>query len=121
MKKKKLNKNYLEKIPSIKETIDWSADDNAIVTLHIENKGLFNWIGQRLFKKPRISHVHLDEFGSFVWLNIDGKIDIIRLGEIVKEHFGEKAEPLYPRLATFVSTLENCDFVITKSAEITKN
>ena len=45
---------------------------NMLVVLDIENTGAFNKLAQKLFGKPRVSHVHLDEFGSFVWKCIDG-------------------------------------------------
>ena len=49
--------------------------------------------------------------GSFVWPIIDGERDIISIGEDVKAHFGEKAEPLYERLAKYFQILESYGFV----------
>ena len=111
---KKQEENYLEKIPRRKEGLQWTVDEDGKVTLNIENKGFFNFIAQKLFKKPRISYVHLDENGSFVWPLIDGEKDIIKIGEAVKEHFGEAAEPLYPRLAQFFRILSSYGFVSFK-------
>ncbi|MBQ7096306.1 MAG: PqqD family protein [Clostridia bacterium] len=111
MKKKKIPQNYLEKIPSRKEGLDWSQREDGLVDLHLENKGFFNTLAQKLLKKPRFTHIHLDELGSFVWPLLDGKQDIIALGEKVKEHFGEKAEPLYPRLAKYFQILESYHFI----------
>ena len=93
------------------EHIAWSADEDGIVTLDIENKGFFNRLAQLLFKKPKVSHIHLDKMGSFIWPLMDGDKDIVKIGEIVKEHFGEKAEPLYERLATFFKILDSYSFV----------
>ena len=70
------NVNYLDLVPQINEGLNWNKDENGIVTLEIENTGLFNRIAQKIFKKPKISYVHLDELGSFVWLLIDGKTNI---------------------------------------------
>ena len=89
--KKTSSENYLDNIPLKNETIGWSEDDEGKVTLEIENKGVFNKIAQKLFKKPKISYVHLDEFGSFVWPLIDGKKDITEIGKSVDEHFGEES------------------------------
>ena len=111
---KNKSENLLEKIPVKNEKIGWSADENGIVTLEIENKGAMNRIAQKLFKKPKISYVHLDELGSFVWPLLDGEKDITALGVIVKEKFGEKAEPLYPRLAKYFQILESYGFVTLK-------
>lgn len=109
MKKKK--ENYLEKIPCKKETISWSVDDDKKVTLEIENKGVFNKIAQKLLKKPKISYVHLEEFGSFIWPLIDGEKNVQKIGELVKEEFGEKAEPLFERVSQYFGTLEAYGFV----------
>lgn len=109
-KKNNISQNYLEKKP--KRAIEnWSVDENGTVTLEKENRGVFNKAAQILLKKPRISYIHLDETGSFIWPLIDGETDIIELGEKVKERFGEKAEPLYERLAKYIHILENCGFI----------
>lgn len=116
MKKQKINKedNFLEFIPIRNSLINWSVDDNGLVTLEIENKGAFNRMAQKLFKKPKISYVHLDENGSFIWPLIDGVSDVLAISERVKEHFGEKAEPLYPRLVKFMQILESYRFIELK-------
>ncbi|MBR6533119.1 MAG: PqqD family protein [Clostridia bacterium] len=112
MKNKK--ENYIEKVPVINQNIGWSKDENGAVTLEIENKGVFNRIAQKLFRKPKISYIHLEEMGSFVWPLIDGKNDIFELGRKAKEHFGEKAEPLYPRLVKYFEILESYKFITFK-------
>ena len=111
MKNKKNVGNYLSRIPKRNETISWKEDENGVITLEIENKGVMNRICQKLFKKPNISYVHLDEMGSFVWPIIDGKKDITEIGKYVEKHFGEKANPLYERLAQYFKILESYGFV----------
>ena len=112
MKKKNLlDNNYLEKKPLRKKNINWTTDESGKVTLEIENKGVFNRVFQLLLKKPKISYIHLDEMGSFVWPIIDGEKTITEVGILVKEHFGEKAEPLYERLAKYFQILESYGFV----------
>ena len=114
MKKKTvISKNYLEFCPKRNEDISWKEKD-GIVVLEIENKGLMNKIAQKLFKKPKISYVNLDEMGTFIWPMLDGKTDIIEIGKRVKERFGEDAEPLYERLAKYIQILENYNFVQCK-------
>ena len=111
MKKKKVSENYLEKKPKRKEGLAWDTSEDGVCTLSVENRGFFNRLFQILLKKPKISYVHLDEMGSFLWPLFDGEEDLVQLGEKVKEHFGEKAEPLYPRLAKYVQILESYGFV----------
>jgi len=82
-----------------------------MVTLIVENRGLMNRIFQVLLKKPKTSFIHLDEMGSFVWPLLDGEKTILELGEEVKKHFGEKAEPLYERLSRYMHILESYGFI----------
>jgi len=111
-KKNEIPENYLEKIPFRNPMIGWSADESGNVSLEIENTGFFNRIAQKLLKKPKVSYVHLDEMGSFIWPLLDGEMNIIEIGEKVDEHFGEKAHPLYERLAKYFQILESYAFVI---------
>lgn len=115
MKKKNvIDENFLEKIPSHKEGLGFSTDDDGNVTLEMENTGIVNRIAQKILRKPKISYIHLEEFGSFIWPLIDGKKSILEIGKDVENHFGEKAHPLYERLATYFQTLETYGFVDLK-------
>lgn len=108
---KKQKDNYLEKIPYHKAGLDWSQDKNGIVTLQMENCGVMNRIAQILLKKPKISYIHLEEFGSFIWLQIDGERNITEIGRLVRSQFGKSAEPLYERLAQYIKTLNSNGFI----------
>ena len=114
MKKKHvISENYLERVP-VHAELKWSADEEGKVTLEIENRGVFNRIAQKFFKKPKISYVHLDEMGSFIWTLIDGEKNIIELGKDVEKRFGEVAHPLYERIATYFKILESYNFIFFK-------
>ena len=115
MKKRNENENYLERIPVRRGDITHKTANDGIVTLEIENKGPFNRIAQKLFKKPKISYIHLDEFGSFVWTIIDGEKSIYELATEVDRRFGEKAHPLYERLSKYISILVSYGFVHWKN------
>ncbi len=114
------SENYLDKCPVRCEDLKWSSDENGIVTLDMENKGLVNKLAQKLLKKPPVSHIHLDELGSFVWLETDGKNSIYDIGESVKSRFGQKAEPLYERLAGYFRSLEVNGFIYWDSIDENK-
>ncbi len=113
-KKNVIEENFLEKIPSHKDGLGYSIGDDGSVTLEMENKGAMNKIAQLILRKPKISYIHLEEFGSFIWPLIDGKKSIHEIGVEVEKHFGEKANPLYERLATYFKTLESYGFVELK-------
>ena len=111
MKKNINNENYLERKPTCKNGLNWTKDESGNVTLEMENKGVANRIMQKLIKKPKISYIHLDEMGSFIWPLMDGEKDILEIGKLVEEHFGEKANPLYERLSQYFKTLEKYNFI----------
>ncbi len=111
MIKKDKKQNFLDNVPRRNPEIDWSADESGAVTLEVKNRGVFNRIAQIFFKKPKISYIHLDKTGSFVWPLIDGKKDITEIGKEVDGHFGEAAHPLYERLSEYFRILSSYGFV----------
>ena len=110
-KQKKEQTNYLDLIPQQAESLGWHRDLKERVILEVENKGLFHTIAQKVFNKPRFTKIHLDAQGSFIWPLIDGEKTIAELALVVKEHFGEAAEPLYPRIVKYFQILESNGFV----------
>ena len=104
-KKEIIKENYLDRRPIRHPDINWSEDKEGLVTLEIENTGFFNRIAQKFFRKPKISYVHLDENGSFIWPLLDGEKTILDIGKLVEEKFGEAAHPLYERLAKFLKAI----------------
>lgn len=112
-KKKKETQNYLDFVPRHKAGLDWKQDSSGVVLL-VENKGVWNRLAQKFAKKPKVSQIHLEEMGSFIWPLIDGERSVYDISLLVKEEFGEKAEPLYNRLVQYFHTLEAYDFVEMK-------
>lgn len=110
-KNKKVQENYLERRPMRPQHIQWSVDEEGLVTLAIENTGLMNRIAQKLLKKPKVSYIHLDEIGSFLWPLLEGEQTISELGVKVEQQFGEAAHPLYERLAQYFGILDSYRFI----------
>lgn len=112
MKKRKEEvANYLDYIPKHSEKYEWKADGKDGITIFVENKGVFHFLAQKFLGKPKVSQIQLEEMGSFIWLLIDGKRSIGEIGVLVKEHFGEHAEPLYSRLVQYIRNLEDYGFI----------
>lgn len=107
----KSKENYLDYVPRHNVNFPWK-EVNGRVEVRMENRGAVNRIAQKLFKRPAFSLIELDEFGSFVWKQIDGKRSIYEIGAAVKERFGDRAEPLYERLSGFTKTLHNQRFIV---------
>ena len=96
MSKKKQSINYLDLIPQRAETLRWHTDEaTGLITLEVENT----------------TQVHLDETGSYLWPLIDGQKTVADLAECMKQQFGEKAEPLYPRIIKYFQIVESYHFI----------
>ncbi len=104
--------NYLDYIPKHNSLFEYQSNDRRHIEIRVCNKGLFNKIAQVFFKRPKYSNIELDDFGSFIWECMDGKITIYEIGKKVKEQFGEQAEPLYERLSQFIKMLHGNGFVV---------
>lgn len=120
MKKNKKNKqqiNYLDLIPVRPEKLGWHIDRRERVVLEVKNEGFFNRIAQTYFRRPQTTKVHLDVQGSYLWPLIDGERTVMELAALQKEHFGEAAEPLYPRIVKYFQVLESYHFISFKNME----
>lgn len=110
--KVKKQENYLDFIPRVNVLFEWEKNEEGKIEIKVYNKGLFHKIAQIFFKKPKYSFIELDEFGTFVFEQIDGKRTIYEIGEKVKEQFEAKVEPLYERLSLFIKILHKNHFVV---------
>ena len=110
-KKKTADINYLDLIPEKSSSLKWHTDLKERVILEVENTGIMNKIAQSLFNTPRFTKVHLDANGSFIWPLIDGKRTVADIALLVKEQFGEAAEPLYPRIIKYFQIVESYHFI----------
>ena len=101
--------NYLEKIPQKNPYVCWQKDAIGFVTIEIENTGLVNRFFQKIFKKPKISYIHLDDVGSKVWTLIDGEKNIFLIGQKISKTKGQ--DYLYERLSKYMDLLEGYKFI----------
>lgn len=108
--KKKIQSNYLDNIPVINKK--WERLENGCVEVTVENTGFYNTLAQKFFKKPRFSFIKLDEYGSCVWQQIDGKKTIYEIGQILKSTHKGASEQLYERLSQYFGILESNQYVI---------
>ena len=109
-----MERDFLRLVFSKNETYEWMVDEEGRVTIFIENRGVFHWLFQKLFGKPRVSQIHMEEFGSFIWEALDGRKTVLELGGELKEKFGERAVPLYERLALYLRQLRAYGFIVLK-------
>lgn len=103
-------KNFLEFIPVRNNKNTWEEDGGAVV-INVENKGFYCALARLLRRTPRVSHIHLDEYGSFIWRRIDGKNSVGELAGLIKAEYGNDAEPLYNRLVKYMRILSESGFI----------
>ena len=86
-------------------------DGDTVILLYpkFRNKLLVKFLLPRM-KKPDWK-IRLDEFGSWVWQRCDGRATVREIAEGMREHFGEKVEPVYDRLGLFFKKLESDQFI----------
>ena len=104
--------NYLDYVYSIKNDLIWTRSESGEVIIDMENKGITNRIAQKFFKRPKVSHITLEGMGSFIFTCIDGTRSVYEIGKLVKEKYGEDAEPLYERLSVYMKRLEELKFIV---------
>jgi len=85
---------------------DGPGDAGTVVVLVPRFKGAVGQGFCKIFRVKPWINVNLDAYGSLVWTSIDGHRTVRDLGALLKERFGEEVEPLYGRLAHFLSLLE---------------
>lgn len=116
-KEKQKQKNYLDLIPERAPELTWSTDEEGVIVLEVENKGIFNRIAQKCFKRPKYTKVHMEKYGSFLWPLIDGERTVMELADLQKAEFGEAVEPLYPRVVKYMQIMESYRFIRLKDSE----
>ena len=102
--------NLLDLIPV--PSVDWGNNpDGTVYLIKLKFKSRFL---TKLLKRLKISpfhKVHLDEFGSFVWIQCDGKKPVYDIGASLQDYFGEKIEPVYDRLGSFIQILAHHRYI----------
>ena len=104
-KKSRRGPNLLDCVPRPNPAHTWSAGADGAVTLHLSHRGPFAAVAHKWFRAPAVSHLHLDEMGSFLWLRMDGGRTVGELARALEARYGQAAAPLYPRLTTYLAAL----------------
>ena len=106
MSKKNKNKNYLDFIPVRNPKIEFETSE----------KGFYHKIAQRIFRRPRVSDIKLDTYGSFVWLSIDDCKDVHQLSKDMDAKFPGMEKSL-SRLIKFLEILHDHKLIHWKGEE----
>lgn len=112
---KKISKNYLDMIPVRAADMPWHIMENDMVEVEMENRGFYNTLAQKLFHRPRISHISFDKYGTALWLMIDGEKSIYDIVLCMEDYFPDEKDGMINRVAVFMSILESNQFISTSA------
>lgn len=113
-KTKKLSKNYMECVFVPRKDLKWNEKEDSMIELAMENKGFYHWIAQKFFRKPKVSYISLDTYGSTLWKMLDGKNTVQDVVEHMEQEFPQEKDRMLDRVVTFMSILQNNKFVERK-------
>jgi hypothetical protein len=95
--------NLLDLMPARAQRFEAAADGRITVLVpRLRHPLLVRWL-RRLAARP--VRVRLDEVGSFVWQQCDGRATVETIVERVRARFGDDADATLARTAQFVRTL----------------
>jgi len=112
-KKKKIKDkdNMLDYVPVKSNKIETKIKDDQTIDLIVPRDGWFDSLVRKIAKTPERKVITLDNLGSGVWRLIDNKRNIGEIALVIKNEYGEEANPLYKRLLNFIRILKNNDFI----------
>lgn len=106
--------NFLSYIPIINSSNSYEEGESGFITIQMIHNGIFDKVAQFLFFTPKVSRIRLDEYGSFLWKQMDGVNTVGELAVLLQERYGEAAQPLYERLISYLKILKNNRFIFFK-------
>ena len=106
MAKKKNAGNYMDFVPVRNPAFASHVAEDGIVTVSVEWQGFYHRIAQRFFRRPRVSDIKLDTYGSFIWQAIDGEKTVFALSQELEAHFGSMEKAL-SRLIKFLEIMHD--------------
>ena len=96
----------------VSHAIEWEdgPDGGAVLLVPRFRWGPFaRWLQPRL--KNKHMRVKLDEIGSFVWRQFDGRKSFADVVAAMESHFGQRADPAPDRLQRFLTVLYKDKFI----------
>ena len=103
--------NYLDYIPKRNSRYSYQLNEHVNVEIIVKNEGFWNRILQITLKKPRYSMIELEQMGSYVWQEMDGQKTVYELACMERERFGDRAEPAFERLSSYLKILRECGYI----------
>lgn len=109
----KSNEDVLNIVYKISDNLEYEVDkDNIVTILQKQEHKIQKFFRKLKFKIPGYKKITLDEYGSYILLQIDGKKNVKDIGESLEAKYGDKVQPLYERLLLFLNHIDvNCHYI----------
>lgn len=109
----KSNEDVLNIIYKIRDDLEYEVDkDNIVTILQKQDHKIQKFFRKLRLRIPEYKKIALDELGSFIFLQIDGKRNVKDIGESLEAKYGDKVHPLYERLLLFLNHIDvNCHYI----------
>jgi len=107
------NEDILNLVYKINDDLEFKVnDENTVTIIEKQNHKIQNFFRRLHFNIPEYRNVKLDEYSSYVFLQINGKNTVKEIGENLDEAYGESTYPLYERLLLFLNHIDvNCNYI----------
>lgn len=92
----------------------WHRSRDGKIVIDVENRGIHHRIAQKIWHKPKVSHISLDSYGSALWECMNGSNTVYDIVMAMKEQFPQEEDRMLDRVVTFLGTLQNNRFIIKK-------
>lgn len=101
------NDKVLQLIYKISDRLEYQVGEKGIVTiLEKQDHKIQRFFRKLRFRIPEYKKIDLDAYGSYVFLQIDGKRTVKEIGENLEAKFGEQVHPLYERMLLFLNHID---------------
>ena len=101
--------NVMTMVPKVNTNFECADKRIVLLEKKFKNKFLVKHLLSRM-KQPHYK-IYLDDYGTFVWNQIDGNRTVFDIAVQLKEQYGEKVEPVYERLGMFINMLAQRKFI----------
>lgn len=107
--------NLLDVVFKISDNLEYRIDKTGyVVVVEKQRHKLQEFCRKLKMRIPEERTITMDEFGSFVFQQIDGRKTVRQIGEILEAQYGDRVKPLYERLSLFMEMLEQRSHYIVR-------
>ena len=104
----------LTKVYEYRPSVEFDELEGHVRVIKNQNHWSQRFLRKLAVKIPDKTYKELDDYGTFIFRNIDGKKNIKELGQLLAEHYDEAGNQLYERLIPYLEHLDQNEKWIQK-------